>query len=430
MSRASETGQNSRAVAAKILAQWLETDEFPDRLIARVDRDRAFIMELVFGVVRQKRLLEWVLRRYVLRTPRPGVWACLLIGVYQLLLLDNVIEYAAINETVGAARIMTGQRQADFVNGVLRALQRERTRIEKEMENLPLGVRWSHPDILVDRWRRCFGEARTRELCQWNNTRPQVTIRANRARTDIEKLRARLAAAGIQAEPHPFAPKEFLVLPHGVGVRELPGFNEGLFSVQDPSTAVAPALLDPQPGERVLDACAAPGGKTVILAEKMGGQGILWAVDVAEERLVRLRENLTRMKLAWVRVAAADATDVARLEQLAGGRFDRILLDVPCTNTGVLRRRPDARWTFSLTRLAAILKMQQALLDAAARLLKPGGVLVYSTCSLEPQENSLMVKDWLAAHREFRLSKTVELFPVETRTDGIFAAALWSGSAH
>jgi len=415
---------NSRAVAADIVAQWIKTEEFPDRLIARVDKDRAFIMEMVFGIARQRRLLEWVIGRCAERPPDVDVMACLLVGIYQLLLLDDVEDYAAVNETVEAVKAGPVPRSAGFVNGVLRTVLRERARIRDEILKLSPGIRWSHPDVLVDRWIRNFGEPKALALCQWNNSRPQVTLRPNLRKIGAPELLRSLRDAGIAAEPHPYLPDLFINLPHGAGVMELPGFAQGAFSVQDPSTALSVDLLDPQPGERVLDACAAPGGKTLVAAEKMKGRGVLVAMDVVEERLARVRENVLRLGLDCVQVVCGDATSPNLGAVCGNERFDRIILDVPCSNTGVLRRRPDARWRFSLTRLAQLMKIQRAMLDNVIGVLKPGGRLVYSTCSLEPQEGAMLVEAWLAAHPEYSLLQSVALFPPDTQTDGIYAAAL------
>jgi 16S rRNA (cytosine967-C5)-methyltransferase len=223
----------------------------------------------------------------------------------------------------------------------------------------------------------------------------------------------------IAGEPHPFAPDRFLILPRGVSVTGLPGFDEGWFYVQDPSTSVAPSLLNPRPGETVPDACAAPGGKTMQLAELMRGQGTLVAMDPSADRLKPLRENIARLKWNFIRIVEGDLT-----QEKPSTRFNAILLDVPCTNTGVIRRRPDARWRFSPKRLRAACDKQTAMLDAAAACLEAGGRIVYSTCSLELEENEGQVDRWLARHAEFKLANSKKLFPPESGTDGAYAALL------
>jgi 16S rRNA (cytosine967-C5)-methyltransferase len=208
----------------------------------------------------------------------------------------------------------------------------------------------------------------------------------------------------------------------------LPGYNEGWFAVQDPSTALAVDLLRPQPGERILDACAAPGGKTLMMAELMEHRGLLVAMDSSAERLERLRENLARFGDVFVRVAEGRADDSSSLKHVlppdARDGFDGILLDAPCTNTGVLRRRPDARWRFSLPRLQAAVQKQRALLGALAGVIAPGGRMVYSTCSLEPEENEEQVRSWLEQHPAFSMEEERALRPPDSGTDGAYATRL------
>ena len=265
-------------------------------------------------------------------------------------------------------------------------------------------------------------ELTTRRLCEWNNTRAEVTIRINSARTDVAGYLDLLDKQGIKAVPHAFAPGHFLALPHGARVCDLPGYADGWFSVQDPSTAVAVDLLDPQPGEAVVDACAAPGGKTTIIAERMGGTGSIVALDSRDDRTPQLRENMDRMASGCVTILCADATSPGSVLGLR--RFDRILVDAPCTNTGVLRRRPDARWRITVKRLKEMRQLQRSILDGVAPFLKKGGTLVYSTCSLEPEECNGVVSEWLSGRPNFALEKEVSLFPPVSGTDGIYAAAL------
>ena len=441
MSKNNTGRTNSRAVAAEVLRKWLSTGDFPDRLIEYVDADRAFVMEVVFGVARWKRAIEWVIGRCTKRAPDDNVTPYLFVGLYQILLMDSVAGYAAVNETVEAIKAGPASQAAGFLNAVLRRVLRESATIREEIKRQSPGIRESHPDILVDRWTRRFGENKMLELCRWNNRRAEVTIRPNMRKIFMEDFLAMLKSAGVKAFPHPFAPDECLVLPHGARVTDLPGWSDGLFSVQDPSTITAVNLLDPQPGEIVLDACAAPGGKTVLIGERMQDNGHIVAVDLSKDRILMLRANLRRMGLCAVSVVEGDASieesvrnafDQTISDPVGSanqGRaqvklFDRVLLDVPCTNTGVLRRRPDARWRFSLERMADLVDIQRALLENTVRLLKPGGVLVYSTCSLEPEECNEIVQSWVNATAAFEISASVELFPPETGTDGIYAAAL------
>lgn len=416
---------NSRLAAANIVFRWLKDDDFPDRILESSDiPDRAFVMEVVYGIARWCRLLEWVIDRLADRMPDEKLLSFLLVGLYQTLLMDNVAGYAAVHETVNAAKIGGVGRASGFLNAILRRSLREKDELVRRIELLPVGTRESHPDLLVNRWTERYGADATADLCSWNNTRPQVVVRPASLRPGMDAFCGLLREAGVSADPHPFAPDEFLVVGRGVRVEDLPGYSDGSFIVCDPSTSVAVSLLDPQPGETVLDACAAPGGKACVIAEKMENSGQLVALDLHEDRLSMLRRNFERMQVACARIVRGNAADRNTLKDFADGTFDGILLDVPCTNTGVLRRRPDARWRFGERRLKEMVKTQQAMLDVAAKLVRPGGRIVYSTCSLESEESESLLGDWLGANPDFELREQVSLFPPSTRTDGVYAALL------
>ena len=419
---------NSRAVAAEIIARWMESGDFPDRMMSRVRADHAFVMEVVYGVVKWKRELEWVLKQCMKQLPAIPVRAHLMVGVYQCLHMDTVESYAAVNETVAAVKAVSSQSDVNFVNAVLRRIVREKAQVLAALATQPVGIRFSHPEILVNRWKRQHGETAATALCEWNNRRAVVTLRVNTDRIQMADFRDRLASAGVRTEPNGYDPARFCNLMRGVGVEELPGFDDGWFMVQDPSTLLAVEMLDPKPQERILDACAAPGGKTVAIAQRMGGGHSLTAMDIHADRMRFLNENLARMSLEGVRIVEGDMgecrTGGAGVPELAGLLFDGILLDVPCTNTGVLRRRADARWRFSMERMEKINASQRFILDGAAQRVRVGGRLVYSTCSLEPEEDEGMIEAWLKANPAFSLGRQKKLFPPEHGTDGAYAAVL------
>ncbi|MEI7436731.1 MAG: transcription antitermination factor NusB [bacterium] len=411
-----------RTEAARIVARWLEQGTFPDRQVAGVETGRGAVTELVYGAVKQHRLLAWVLANCVEHPPTLPVAAVMLIGVYELLDLERA-PHAAVNEAVLAVRQLGAAAQTGLVNAVLRRVSRERDLIIAAIAAQPPGVRLSHPESLLERWMARYTPAMVEALCVWNNSAPEVVLRVNLKLTTMAGFLEALAALGVAATVHPYAPDRCVVLPHGRRVSDMPGYDAGFFNVQDPSTLLAPDLLDAQPGERVLDACAAPGGKTTVLAEGMNGIGRLVAIDRASVRLTRLQATLDRTGFGtFVKVAEGDLT--AGLQNLEEAPFDAILLDVPCTNTGVLRRRADARWRFSAEALAVAVCQQRALLDAAAGHLRPAGRIVYSTCSLEPDENEHQVRGWLADHPDFRLDVERRTFPPEDGIDGAYAARL------
>jgi len=394
---------NSRREAIFILTRWLETFDFPDRMIPSGE-NHAFITDLLYTTIRRYRTLEWALQQFVAKMPRGETEAALLIGAAQILFMPSVVEYAAVNETVAAAKL-TSKQAAGLVNAVLRNLIRQREPLMAQLAQQPLGIRASHPDSLITRWLTRFGETEVAALCDWNNQPAEIFL------------------AWRPGAETPFTP-----LPRGTRIESLPAYAEGHFIVQDPATAAAIDLMQVKPGHNVLDACAAPGGKTVQLAWRMNtpqASGRLVALDLYEDRLATLRENLARTRqTANVSVAQASLADDTDTIRATYGLFDRILLDVPCSNTGVLRRRPDARWRWTTKRMKKLCETQARLLEAAHALLAPGGRIIYSTCSLEPEENRKQITAFRKAHPEVICTGIEERIPTRSQTDGIFACAL------
>lgn len=417
-----------RLVAANILAAWIGAGRFPDRELANVSQGRAFVTEVVFGVVRNFRALVFFRERLASRKPSAPVDAVLLAALYELFFLDDTQPFAAVHEAVECARELDGNHAAAFVNAVLRRAQREEVKLRAALEHAPLGVRLSHPDVLLKRWQKQFGETRALALCEWNNSRPETVLHILKHRASVTDFIQRAAAENMKLAPHPARPDDSVVLPRGVAVENVPGFSDGWLLVQDPSTLGAVDLLAPKPGETILDACASPGGKAVAIWDRMNGEGRLVACDTHEDRLKRLRENFTRLKMENTKVVLTDSSDRLRLEAAIRHAQienpDAVLLDVPCSNTGVLRRRVDARWRFSEARLAELTALQARMLAAAATILKPGGRIVYSTCSLEPEENEIQIQRFLAVHENFKLKSELKSFPPESGMDGAFAARL------
>lgn len=393
---------SSRREAIFVITRWLATQDFPDRLIPDVP-DRAFITDLVYTTVRRRRTLEWALGKFLKKMPKGETEAALLVGACQLLFMPDVADYAAVNETVEAAKLADRQT-AGLVNGVLRSLQRGRDALLADLANQPPGIRTSHPDALVTRWLDRFGEAETLALCEWDNTPAETFL----------------------AYP-PGAPEPFVAMPRGTRVEDMPGFADGAFIVQDPATATCVDLLAVKPGLKVLDACAAPGGKTIQLAWRMGppasGNHVLVALDLHEDRLATVRANLERARQTWVTVRQGDITGNPSAALECFGLFDRILIDAPCSNSGVLRRRPDARWRWTTKRMKSLAATQALMLENALALLAPGGRLVYSTCSLEPEENRQQITALRRAHPDLACIGVEERIPTRSHTDGSFACA-------
>ncbi len=412
----------ARDTAVDILREWKTESILPAERLSRDMPDHRLAGELVYGVARWRGTLDWMIDQLVPRPPAAALRPVLWIGLYQLFMMDNTAPYAIVNETVETARRKGGEKAARFINAVLRNALRKKQQITDQWQAAPPAIRYSHPEELVKRWQQQFGPDKTQLLLEWNNRRPQVAVLPHQE--SVAAFISRLAAEDIQAAPHPARPTQWVLLEGAFALTEIPGFEEGLFSIQDPATLGAVELLDPQPGDKVLDACAAPGGKTLLTAEKVGAHGSVLAADISAKRLKRVQENAQRRNITNIRTLAADAT--GRKDRLleAEAPFDRILLDVPCMNTGVLRRKPDARWRFTKDRLKVCTTLQHAILDYTAALLKNGGTLVYSTCSLEPEENEQLISAWLKKNPEFSLNAAQHSFPPETASDGAFAARI------
>ena len=385
----------SRRSAAFIVTRWIATKDFPSSMLPN-GAERAFVQDLVYTTIRRIRPLRKILGALMKQWPKGELEALLYVGAAQILYMPDVPDFAAVSETVDAAKGCENPSIAKVVNGVLRNVIRRRGEFEKMIASAPLEERESFPTALVRRWERRFGAENAARLCEWHNT-PAETFLARRDGS-------------------------FAKLERGQRVEDVPGFAEGDFIVQDPGTRIAVDLLDPKPGERILDACAAPGGKAVQIAWR-GAE--VTACEVNPKRRRRLEENLARLKLG-VEVIP-ELPSLPENFQLSTSNFKlfhKVLVDAPCSNTGVLRRRPDARWNWSEEKLAALVKLQAEILDACAPRVAPGGLLVYSTCSNEPEENEAQVTAFLERHPEFSLEESRESLPFESGTDGAFAARL------
>lgn len=383
--------ENSRRTAAFAVAAWLRTRQRPETMLGDGE-SRAFVQDLVYTTLRRLRSLRFALGGLVQRWPKGELEALLYIGAAQILYMDDVPDFAAVSATVEAAKRGTNPALAPVVNGVLRNLVRTRDAVLRQLAEAPLDVRESMPRAIVRRWSARFGESEAARLCALMN---------EEARTFLAWKPGKGPAGG-----------DFTPLARGLAVAATPGYSDGDFIVQDPATAAAVRLLAPQPGERVLDACAAPGGKSAQLAWR--GAAVT-ALEVNPRRRRRMADNFTRLRL--------DVQTVAEWPALGSG-FDAVLVDAPCSNTGVLRRRPDARWNWSEDKLAALVRLQAEILDTAAERVRPGGRLVYSTCSLEPEENAMQTAAFLGRHPDFTAGEAAEISPLDGDHDGAFAQVL------
>jgi 16S rRNA (cytosine967-C5)-methyltransferase len=367
--------------------------ELLDRARARLDhRDSAFVLELVYSTLRNRAFLDWALDRFSAQPiARTDVWTrnVLRLGACQLLLLDRVPPSASVNTSTELAK--TFGRKAGYVNGLLRTLDRSRERISSPASDDPLlrlAIVYSHPLWLVRRWTKRFGIDQTEAYLAANNGRAPLSLRVNRLRTTREVLAAALRDQGAETVPTAVS-EDGLILTGAPLLRTLPAYQQGLFVVQDEAAQLIGRLVAPRPGETVLDACAAPGGKATHLAELMEDRGTVVALESDPLRLSRVRENCRRLGLSSIVPEQGDAA------AWQGGPFDKVLIDAPCSGLGVLRRHPDGRWTKQESLIKERAGLQLRILAHCATLVQRGGVLVYATCSTEPEENEDVVRAFL-----------------------------------
>ena len=437
------------------------TQLLEDRLAAAAPSpvERRLAMELVYGITRRRATLDALLSAFVTR-PRlqieDGLWLLLQLGAYQLALMSSIPPHAAVSETVQLARRLRKENWSGFINGVLRSISRDLTdelgerptrdavpvialpagdpdsiwpaptvqyrRLRRELFPDPqsepaayLASACSYPRWLADRWLNAGGIDEALRLAAWFNTPGRLTLRVNPLRSNRDALRTALREHGAPVAPGEFA--ETLRMGRSTRIEDLPGFAEGWFSVQDESAQAASRLLDPQPGESVLDLCAAPGSKTTHLAELMGDRGHISACDIHAHRLSRVVDSCQRLGLTSIetQVVSSDADDAPR------GPFDAALVDVPCSNTGVLGKRPDARWRITPQDLVELPQLQRRLLMAASDRVRSGGRIVYSTCSIEADENERLVRAVLQDRPDLELISERQHRPGQPADGGYLA---------
>ncbi len=429
----SKQAATARSLAVHILTRSETRRRYVDHLIETTEavkllsaKDRALMLELINGVLRNRSYLDWIIEQYVHRNykKQPVLLKNLLrLAVYQMAFLQRIPPYAVISESVKLARRLFDPARASFVNAVLRNYQRKPFTPPEPKDNLKdLARYYSHPLWLVERFVEQFGRD---ELVAWlkaNNRVPHTVIRVldDEATADIPLL-----------EPVPNFESYFIV-PHGTALHELELWRQGKCIAQDASAGLTIDLVDARPGETIIDLCAAPGGKAIALAHRMQQQGRVVAVDIAEVRLQKIRENCRRTQTTIVEAVQGDARFV-ELEPA-----DAVLVDAPCSGLGVLARRADLRWQRQPEDFAALTRLQSEILAHAGELVKPGGRLIYSTCTIDVEENERILQAFLQAHPGFELEDAtgkvdaafvtpegfVRTFPHRHQVDGTFAARM------
>ncbi|MGQ9837331.1 MAG: 16S rRNA (cytosine(967)-C(5))-methyltransferase [Cyanobacteriota bacterium] len=451
---------NARQLALLALQQIERQKAYADRVLGRllqgsdlIPAERHLATELVYGITRRRRTLDALLERFAQRPAHrqpPDLRLILHIGLYQLAFLDHIPASAAIHSSVELARQMGLGALTKVVNGILRSYQRQaltepnRTNgtasckdpLKPLRDNQPadpiqaLGILHSFPDWLVRLWWEQLGSLETERLCAWFNQPPHLDLRVNPLRAKEDQVSQALAAAGIPNQLLADLPGALRLSRHSGELSKLPGFAEGWWTVQDASAQQVVHYLDPQPGERVIDCCAAPGGKTTHIAEQMQDQGEVWGLDRYAHRLQRLQENVTRLGLTAIRSQAIDVLELAAVDNPpaplpAWKSADRVLVDAPCSGLGTLHRHADARWRQTPDEIQVLAQLQTQLLAVAARWVKPGGLLLYATCTLHPAENEQVIKTFLQNHSAWVAEgDPLKIWPHRQDRDGFFCQRL------
>jgi 16S rRNA (cytosine967-C5)-methyltransferase len=438
-----------RGTAVKILNRIERSDSYLDRLVDAELRstemnelDKSLMVEIVTGVIRWRNKVDWILTGFFhgnFTKAETNIRNVLRVALYQIMFLDRVPHSAAVNEAVEFIKRLRGQKVGDLVNGILRNIVRNLENLRypdiNEDKIQHLAVVESHPYWLVRRWVDRFGFDQTRQLLSANNQRPDLTIRVNRLKMDFQYFLNILEQHQIQFTASRYL-ESYVRVRHMTDIGNSDLFKQGFFGIQDESAGLPVLLLDPKPGDRVLDLCSAPGGKTAFIGELMKNIGEVVAIDRYENRLNLVKTTCQRHGIGNAHFIVADS---ATLQTTPA---DKVLVDVPCSGLGVLCKKPDAKWKREPEDLENLVRIQKDILENSAQLVKPGGVLVYSTCTTEPEENMLMVQTFLSNHPEFVVESAqpfvnaelvhadgyVETFPHKHGMDGSFAIRLRKSS--
>ena len=437
--------QGVRGLTVKILNRVERTDAYLEKLLDNELRnselsgpDKALLYEIVHGVTRWQGRLDWILNGFYkgqFSKAIPNLKNGLRVALYQILFLDRIPDHAAVNEAVEFVKKLQGQKPADLTNAILRNIIRSKNSIRYPDPNEDvigyLSAYYSHPSWMVKRYLERFGREDTEKLLNANNEKPYLTLRVNAIKTNPQEFKSLLEKVNLKYLPGKFL-NEFIQLQNLTNITAWDYYQQGYFNIQDESAGLAVKLLDVEPGMNVLDMCAAPGGKTAYLGSIMNNTGNITALDRYEARLKLVVKNNERLGLTCVKTIESDALD------FEAELFDRVLVDVPCSGTGTLSKKPDIKWKKDIFDLRKMSVIQLKLINKAATLVKVGGVLVYSTCSIEPEENFEIVEKFLLSHPNFKFESAIgkisddvvdkngciQTLPHVHQMDGAFAAKL------
>lgn len=434
-----------RGTAVKILDRIERTDSYLEKLLDHElknsdlsGQDKALLYELVHGVVRWMGRLDWILAGFYkgqFSKAIPVLKNALRVALYQIMFLDKIPDYAIVNEAVDFVKKLQGQKPADITNAVLRNIIRSKNglRYPDPAENLVsyLAAYYSHPTWLAKRWVDRYGREAVETLMAANNERPTLTLRINELKVDRQEFEGLLQSVNLRYTPGIYN-DHFYRLQILTNIQNWQYFAEGYFAIQDESTGMPCLLLDVKPGMRVLDMCAAPGGKSAYIADLMSNTGEVVSLDKFESRVKMMQANLDRLGVSIVKFVTTDALEYE------DDLFDRVLVDAPCSGLGTLSKKPDIKWKRDLLDIKKLNPIQEDLLNKAAEMVKVGGAVVYSTCTIEPEENYEVVKKFLSEHENFRLDDAsayvdksivdgngcIQSLPHRDKMDGAFSARL------
>lgn len=439
--------KNIRKMALNILDHLEETDGYSNlvvnKLVHKEDisyKDKRFISNLVYGVLENRIFLDYIIRKYSsirLKKIQGSTLNILRMGAYQLIFLDKVPDSAAVNESVNLVK-KANPRSSGFVNGILRSMVREKDRlpIPKREDDLieHLSVKYSHAKWIVEKFTSDFGGEFTEEILKANNNKPLMNIRTNTLKISRENLIKRLEELGMIVSPSKYNNSGIIVNSFDESIVNIDLYKEGYFIIQDNGSMLITEILDPKAGEKVLDVCSAPGGKTTHMAELMSNEGVIIARDVYDHKLELVNNSAKRLGISIIKTESHDGRLYKELDQAS---YDKILLDAPCSGFGIIRRKPEIKYNKSLDDLLSLADLQYEMLEVNSKYLKVGGEMIYSTCSINKEENDQVVEKFVKEHDDFEIvdisdkistidveRKTITLYQSFNETDGYFICKL------
>lgn len=376
--------------------------------------EKSFITELVYGTIQWRLTIDWIIQKFSsvkLKKMSPWILNILRLGVYQIMYLDKVPESAACNESVNLAKKYGHSTTSRFVNAVLRNLVRNKENIEypdreKDFENF-LCIKYSHPEWMVKNWIKRFGNDFTEALLISNNKLPDFSIRVNTLKLTKAQLIEQFDQNNIEYMDGKYI-EDALILKNPSGISKMEVFKQGYFHIQDESSMLVGGILDPKPGELVMDVCSAPGGKATHLAQLMGNKGTVIARDIHKHKISIINDTAKRLGIDIIKAEHFDATIV---DENYLNRVDKVLVDAPCSGLGIINRKPDIKWSRTIEDKKGITEIQIKILKTAAEYVKGGGTLVYSTCTIEWEENEGIIKEFLKSNKEFYLEDLTPFIP-------------------